>query len=1296
MLSPPLDRYARTRDAEAFAEIVHEYQSLVLATCRRKLANPADVDDAAQETFLRLARKASHLHSNLGAWLHRCAVNVSIDINRRRRARTAHESAAASSGVRDDPQRELAELREHLDDALAKLPAADRELIIERFFVGTPQIDIAARAGVTPSTITHRLQKAIESLRRHLGTMGFAAATAGAAALAEILHSEHASAAVEKGLTANLMKIGLSGVAGSATVPVAAILIAAALLLLLGLASWFAWDQISVPGSPVAQLLSQASVPTSAPSAFTVNANQAANAIPPDWQQPQPAAQSGVLSGRVTDAAGKPVRGALVEIMDSGTTTTDAQGYYNFRALRRGRSGTYQLSVRAAGFVDLGLSNNTPTIQLNPASRARRDFVLQKGQQIIVLATDTQGKRLNAVDVDVCPLGQHFGGGRIRPDPTGRGEPMSYTIPLNQGSFEVFACMENFAPLHQVVAPVSPGKPINVTFVLQPGLTVKGTAMCSDHKPAAGYSVSAEPDWWTGGETLSQAQVDARGNFSLTGLAPGANVLYVWGDGNGRQIGTIQMPPTTQPIVLNVPLPSLASEVTATGRIRLSGGRLSQDMLSVDFTSLGNRERYSAWAQPVQHSRTELQYSLKMPAGVYSLSIDSEDITPFQIDRVELPGDLPLITLQVTGQPHLTGTVTDPTGNPVHNFAVRVRKFETIGNGPNYSQDAQWTQVNDPGGKFSVECVGPGIYSLQISTRDYAWQWTPKVRLEENQRVKDIPIRLTPGGSIAGIVTDSSANPVAGAKVIPLSMAVSTDLAMQDQDNFEGESGAVVSDAGGHFILPHLQPGTETLKVVDPDFSPLIVPALAIAEGKTTDAGSISLHLGGTVEGTVYDVKCQPFPHASLLFQDSEDQVIFMDARVKAHQVLAVTADENGRYRARHLPTEYLWVNLANGRDVQGVTRRVVRPLDGKTAELNFGGPSPTIGGRLMKDGKPYPYQNLLLTTQSFMNSPVEARGASDADGNFAFFGAPPGRYVLSCMFGAGRDWVPIGRFELADQPLDLGTIDCDQGDVVLRFAFDDPALASSRRSVCVSSPFPNGLLWARMLDFGDEGDHLRATGVPAQSLIISAAFFDDGNLLFTAPFQRIAGTAEMSVTMRIPKSSATLRLIDTSAPSGKETFPVRFDLQSEDGSTHCEIGLWDSSTDNSRLPPGRYYFSYPMGSTIPIPGLPHFVLTAGQTTEIRTDFSPARFRHVNVAVWSSTGIPITSPSPQVFDPSGNQLPPCDVPRIGTLFFLRPGNYRVVQPLARGSSFSQQITVPPLSPGQGPWTEVPVDVVLPE
>ncbi|MGA2442011.1 MAG: sigma-70 family RNA polymerase sigma factor [Tepidisphaeraceae bacterium] len=280
-----LARYAEKKDAEAFAQIVTQYQRLVFATCRRTLRNPADVDDAVQETFLRLAQKASGLHTNLGGWLHACAANIAIDMNRRRTSRLRHESAVVPQAASEsDPQRTLAELREHLDAAIERLAPDDRELIIQRFFVGRPQIELAQEAGVAPSTITHRLQQAVEALRGHLKALG--CGIAATTVVATLLESEHASAAIPAMLTANIMKIGLTGVSGTAlSVPlIMALLLLGTTVLIAVLIGIFLYMSSS-PAMPVAQLPSSAIQPAT---------------VIPD------------LHGRVLAADGTPVSGATV------------------------------------------------------------------------------------------------------------------------------------------------------------------------------------------------------------------------------------------------------------------------------------------------------------------------------------------------------------------------------------------------------------------------------------------------------------------------------------------------------------------------------------------------------------------------------------------------------------------------------------------------------------------------------------------------------------------------------------------------------------------------------------------------------------------------------------------------------------------------------------------------------------------------------------------------------------------------------------------------------------------------
>ena len=78
---PPTDRelirtFAATRDEAAFAEIVRRHGPMVLAVCRRVLADAPEADDAFQAVFLVLARRAGSVGrpERLGGWLHGVAV----------------------------------------------------------------------------------------------------------------------------------------------------------------------------------------------------------------------------------------------------------------------------------------------------------------------------------------------------------------------------------------------------------------------------------------------------------------------------------------------------------------------------------------------------------------------------------------------------------------------------------------------------------------------------------------------------------------------------------------------------------------------------------------------------------------------------------------------------------------------------------------------------------------------------------------------------------------------------------------------------------------------------------------------------------------------------------------------------------------------------------------------------------------------------------------------------------------------------------------------------------------------
>src|SRR5262245_13408659 len=73
-----LERFVRSRDEEAFAELVGRHGPLVRGVCRRLLRDAGTAEDVFQATFLVLARKAHRggWRDSVGPWLHAVAVRL--------------------------------------------------------------------------------------------------------------------------------------------------------------------------------------------------------------------------------------------------------------------------------------------------------------------------------------------------------------------------------------------------------------------------------------------------------------------------------------------------------------------------------------------------------------------------------------------------------------------------------------------------------------------------------------------------------------------------------------------------------------------------------------------------------------------------------------------------------------------------------------------------------------------------------------------------------------------------------------------------------------------------------------------------------------------------------------------------------------------------------------------------------------------------------------------------------------------------------------------------------------------
>src|SRR5262245_12398752 len=87
---------ARDGDSEAFRALVERHSRAVYRLAHRMTGSAQDAEDVVQETFLKAYRQLNRFESraNFSTWLHRIAVNCSIDLIRSRPHREAGQDGA--------------------------------------------------------------------------------------------------------------------------------------------------------------------------------------------------------------------------------------------------------------------------------------------------------------------------------------------------------------------------------------------------------------------------------------------------------------------------------------------------------------------------------------------------------------------------------------------------------------------------------------------------------------------------------------------------------------------------------------------------------------------------------------------------------------------------------------------------------------------------------------------------------------------------------------------------------------------------------------------------------------------------------------------------------------------------------------------------------------------------------------------------------------------------------------------------------------------------------------------------
>lgn len=164
---------ARAGEAAAFNQVVLAYRKRILGTISRLIGRPEDVEDVAQEVFVRLYYSLDQLRTAevFEPWLYRLTVNACYDYLRRAKRRNESRMAdlseqqvmmadSAAGGKQQSEERQKTEVREFVDALFRHVSEEDRLLLTLKEVEGLSLKELEQIYGVNENVLKVRLFRA--------------------------------------------------------------------------------------------------------------------------------------------------------------------------------------------------------------------------------------------------------------------------------------------------------------------------------------------------------------------------------------------------------------------------------------------------------------------------------------------------------------------------------------------------------------------------------------------------------------------------------------------------------------------------------------------------------------------------------------------------------------------------------------------------------------------------------------------------------------------------------------------------------------------------------------------------------------------------------------------------------------------------------------------------------------------------------------------------------------------------------------------------------------------------------
>jgi RNA polymerase sigma-70 factor (ECF subfamily) len=173
LIEQELIERAQTGDPQAFNQVVLAYRKRILGTISRLIGRPEDVEDVAQEVFVRLYYSLDQLRTAevFEPWLYRLTVNASYDYLRRVKRRSESRMADLSEqqvmmadsiagGRQEDEERQKGKTREFMDALFRHVSDEDRLLLTLKEVEGLSLKELEQIYGAKENALKVRLFRA--------------------------------------------------------------------------------------------------------------------------------------------------------------------------------------------------------------------------------------------------------------------------------------------------------------------------------------------------------------------------------------------------------------------------------------------------------------------------------------------------------------------------------------------------------------------------------------------------------------------------------------------------------------------------------------------------------------------------------------------------------------------------------------------------------------------------------------------------------------------------------------------------------------------------------------------------------------------------------------------------------------------------------------------------------------------------------------------------------------------------------------------------------------------------------